>query len=214
MAPLSFLASRAIAHPTDNPIEKLCSALNFFWLERKKGRFRMVKRSWLLPLLEAACPSVSPDLLLALRRRASSPCSRCHSFNICRWPGGGFVLLVALRPNFCLCNFSHKPCERSGSWARRKRQGYFLVWEDWRFQWACSSYLHRMPVPRQTINTRGLLDFEFLLPNRSSKYRQTGPRKSAKKLSDFWKSLHVQSGVAAQWNFWEAGFGFLCQATS
>ena len=27
------------------------------------------KRSWLLPLLEAACPSVSPDLLLAVRGR-------------------------------------------------------------------------------------------------------------------------------------------------
>ena len=40
------------------------------------------------------------------------------------------------------------------------------------------------------------------------------PRKSAKKLSDFWKSLHVQSRVVVQWDFWEARFGFLCGETS
>ena len=36
------------------------------------------------------------------------------------------------------------------------------------------------------------MDFETFSLDRSSKYRQTDPRKSAKKLSDFWKSLHVQ----------------------
>ena len=39
VAPLSFLASRSIAQPTDNPIEKLCSALNSCWLEKKKRPF-------------------------------------------------------------------------------------------------------------------------------------------------------------------------------
>ena len=37
-------------------------------------------------------------------------------------------------------------------------------------------------------------------------------RKSAKKLSDFRKSLHVQSRVLVKCEFWEAGFGFLCGA--
>ena len=38
LALLSFLPSRSIAQPTDNPIdhEKLCSALNFCWLENKR----------------------------------------------------------------------------------------------------------------------------------------------------------------------------------
>ena len=37
VAPHSFLASRSVAQPTDDPMEKLCSALNFCWL--KKGVF-------------------------------------------------------------------------------------------------------------------------------------------------------------------------------
>ena len=45
------------------------------------------------------------------------------------------------------------------------------------------------------------------------KDRQTNPRKSAKKLSDFRKSLHVQSRVVVQWDFWETGFGLLFGAT-
>ena len=66
LAPLSSLASWSIAQPTDNPIEKLCSALIFCWL-KKKGRFRMVRhtRSWLLPHAEALW-SVSRYLLLGL----------------------------------------------------------------------------------------------------------------------------------------------------
>ena len=57
VAPPSFLASRVIAHPTGKPndiFEKLCSALNLCWLEKKKtDRFRMIshKRSWLLRLI-------------------------------------------------------------------------------------------------------------------------------------------------------------------
>ena len=35
VAPLSFLASRVIPQPTENPIEKLCSALNFCWLGKR-----------------------------------------------------------------------------------------------------------------------------------------------------------------------------------
>ena len=59
-------------------------------------------RFWLvLPVLEAACPSVSRDLL-AVERCAS--CTLCLFFN----PWGlrnrevscGFALLVTLRPNF------------------------------------------------------------------------------------------------------------------
>ena len=52
---------------------------------------------------------------------------------------------------------------------------------------ACSSasrapflYWQRMRIPCDTIDTRGLLDFETFLPDISSKYRQTDPRKSAK----------------------------------
>ena len=55
-----------------------------------------------------------------------------------------------------------------------------------------------MHIPCDTIDTHGLLDFETFLLDRSSKYRQTDPRKSAKKcpilgkasmfkfLRDFW----------------------------
>ena len=32
------------------------------------------------------------------------------------------------------------------------------------------------------------------------------PTKVCEKLSDFWKSLHVQSRVVIQWDFWEGGF--------
>ena len=35
VAPLSFLASRSIAQPTDSPIEKLCSTLNFCGLKKR-----------------------------------------------------------------------------------------------------------------------------------------------------------------------------------
>ena len=58
VASLSFLAFRSITQPTDDPVEKLCSALNSCWTPvglKQKGRFRMVRhiRSWSLPLLAA-----------------------------------------------------------------------------------------------------------------------------------------------------------------
>ena len=56
-------------------------------------------RSWLLPHAEAACPSVSRYLLLAMRRRASSqsvPLSESHPLSV----ASGFALLVAVRPDF------------------------------------------------------------------------------------------------------------------
>ena len=184
---------------------------------KKKGHFRMVrhKRSAPAYFLSWRQPSVSPVhiFLLAMRRRASSPCSLWHSVFQPLSVTGGFALLVALRPNFFHCNFIKKLCERSGLWARKKGKDFFLAWASCQLQRTCSSYLQRMPVHWQTIDTRRLLDFETFLPDRSSKYRQTDPRKSAKKLSDFWKSLHVQSRVVAQWDFWEAVFGFLCGAT-
>ena len=54
---------------------------------------------------------------------------------------------------------------------------------------------------------------KLFLPDRSSKYRQTDTWKSVKKLSDIWKSLHVQSRVLVNWDLWEEGFGFLRGAT-
>ena len=68
-AQLTHGTSRSVAQPTDNSIEKLCSALNFCWLQKKKKPFSNGKTyapgyflSW---QPEAASPSVSPDLLLA-----------------------------------------------------------------------------------------------------------------------------------------------------
>ena len=76
-------------------------------------------RSWLLPLLEleADCPSVSPDLLLAMRRRASSRlCADCGTFQPLSVTGS-VALLVALLPSFSVQTsftvnqFSQKLCE-------------------------------------------------------------------------------------------------------
>ena len=52
----------------------------------------------------------------------------------------------------------------------------------------------------------------LVLSDRSSKYWQTDPRKTGKKLPDFRKSLHVQRRVVFWWGFWEAGFGLLSWA--
>ena len=203
-APLNFDASllwlRSASSLPDRSLNPQIAPLRNFvplWTSAgwKKGRFRMAghKLSWLLPLLGAACPSVSPDLLLAVRGHASSPdpCSLCHSFSPCRWPAASLCWWASVS-NFFHCNFSQKPCERSGSGAKKKRQGSFLAWAwaSCQLQRTCSSYLQR--VPWQTIDTRGLLDLETILLDRSLKYQQTDSRKSAKKLFNFWKSLHVQ----------------------
>ena len=82
-APLNFVAlllwlRSAFSLPDRSLNPQITPLRNFILLWTsvgfKKDRFRMVRhmRSWLLPLLEAACPSISPDLLLAVRRRASS----------------------------------------------------------------------------------------------------------------------------------------------
>ena len=62
-------------------------------------------------------------------------------------------------------------------------------------------FLHwqRVRIPCDTIDTRGLLDFETFYPTDPTD-RPTN-RKSAKKLSDFRKSLHVQSRVLVKCDF-------------
>ena len=101
-APLSVLASPAIAQPTINPIEKLCSALNFCWPQKKRRPFSNGKthtlQSWLRRLLEAACPSVSPDVLLAVQRHASSRLRAvCCFFNPCRWPAASLCCWLSVQ---------------------------------------------------------------------------------------------------------------------
>ena len=92
VAPHSVLASQSIAQPTDDPIEKLCSALNFCWLKKKKP-FSNGKRHAFL-----ATSSPGGSLPFSFSRTSSpcyaetrfvaSPCSLCLSFNPCRWPAG------------------------------------------------------------------------------------------------------------------------------
>ena len=144
-------AASSLPHRSLNP--QITPLRNFvlLWTSAglKKGRFRMAghKRSWLLPLLEAACPSVSPDLLLAVRGRASSPdpCSLCHSFSPCRWPAASLCWWPSVS-NFFHCNFSQKPCERPGSGAKKKRQGSnsASTWAACQLERTCSSYLQRV----------------------------------------------------------------------
>ena len=124
---LSFVASLWSAQlprlPIDRSthrkaIEKLCFAVNFCGLENiyrpfSNGKTKTLS-SWLLPLLEAAFCFSGPDL---------SPCrAETCFFSLQSVPlfqlvsvTGGFALLVAVRPNFFHCNFSKKPCERSGT---------------------------------------------------------------------------------------------------
>ena len=92
-------------------------------------------------------------------------------------------------------HFSQKPCERSGSWARKKRQGSFLVWAgcQLRQKRTCSPYLQPMCVPWETLGTWtvGFRNLFYPTDPRNND-RLTHARKHAKKLFDFRKSLHVQ----------------------
>ena len=106
-------------------MEKLCSALSLCWL--KKIRFRMVKDicSRLLPVLEAACPSVSRDLQVK-----SLPCrdgllrvsmqSVSSLLTPCRWPAGSLCWwrLPSIQ-NFFYRNF-HQKSKRWWQWAWKK----------------------------------------------------------------------------------------------
>ena len=66
-----------------------------------KGRFRMAghKRSWLLPLLEAACPSVRVSRSSPCRAGTCFFCGSVQSVSFIKPLSvtGGFALLVALR---------------------------------------------------------------------------------------------------------------------
>ena len=104
VSPLSFLASRSITQSTDNPMEKLCSALNFSRLQKKDVK---QIRSWFLPPLETACRSVSPHLVLAVRSGDVS--MQPVLLSLLLPVTGGFALLLAVRPNFLYCNSSQKP---------------------------------------------------------------------------------------------------------
>ena len=104
VAPLSFLASPSIAQPTDNPVEKLCSALNFCWLQQKRP-FSNGKNT----LLVTASPGGSlpfcfsrPSPCRAETCLFASLCSLCHSFNPCqcrrlRFAGGPPSKLLPLK---------------------------------------------------------------------------------------------------------------------
>ena len=132
VAPHSFLASRSFAQPTDDPMEKLCSALNFCWLKKKKP-FSNGKRNYAPGyfLLEEACSSASQDLqVLDLRRRASSRLRAvCGSLlTPCRWPAGSLCWwrLPSIQ-NVSHCNFRQKS-KRSWSWTWKKGQVSFRAW--------------------------------------------------------------------------------------
>ena len=94
---------------------------------KKRGRFRIVRHTLLVPLLEAACSSVSRNVLLAVWRRVSSCLlAVCTSLSPLSMTDE-FVMLVALRRSFFHDNFSQKN-RRSWSWAWKKRHGSFLAW--------------------------------------------------------------------------------------
>ena len=200
-------------HPQKTPLRNFVLRWTSAGLKTYIVRFRMVrhkhKRSAPGYFLSWRQPSVSPVqiFLLAVRRRASSPYSLCHSFNPCRWPAASLCWWPSVQTSFIVTLARNRVNDREREHAR-KRQEYFLAWASWQLQRTCS-YAGCLTNDRYA-RTVGFWNF---LADRSSKYRQTDPRKSAKKLSDFWKSLHVQSRVVIQWDFWEAGFGFLCGGT-
>ena len=103
-------------------------------------------------------------------------------------------------------HFSQTPCERSGSWARKKRQGSFLAWSGLicmsgpsaSAERTCSSYLQRMCVSWETQSldtwTVGFRNFFYPTDPRNND-RLTHARKSAKKLSDFRKAYMFKGEV-------------------
>ena len=94
VVPLSFLASRLIAQPTDNPIEKLCSPLDFCWLQK-----RPFSNGKTYTLLVTSSPGGSLSFYFSRSSpcRAetcffTSPCSLCHSFNHLQGPAASLNL--------------------------------------------------------------------------------------------------------------------------
>ena len=95
-------------------------------------------------------------------------------------------------------DFSRTPCERSGQWARKKRQGSFQAWAScqlWQKRTSSSyAYLQRTVcgfLEKQSI--RGRLGFETCFTRQILEIPTDWPKKvSGKKLSDFRKNLHVQ----------------------
>ena len=133
MAPHSFLASWSIAKPTDDPVEKLRSAVNFCWLKKKP--FSTSKTyvpgyflSWRQPALLFL--EIFKRKVLAMRRRASSRLRAvCVSLlTPCRWPAGSLCWwqLPSIQ-SFFHCNFRQKS-KRSWSSAWKKRQVSFRAW--------------------------------------------------------------------------------------
>ena len=127
--PLSFLASRSIAQPTENPIEKICSPLNFCWLEKKKAVFE-----WLGINAQLLLISSSPEgSLLFLRSISFSlPCGDVlllravcdtQSFNPRRWLAASLCWWSSVQTLF-IVTLSRNPvndrdCEHG------KNQGFF-----------------------------------------------------------------------------------------
>ena len=63
-------------------------------------------------------------------------------------------------------------------------------------------YWHRVRIPCDTIDTRGLLDFETFYPTDPRiTDRRSHEQRVCEKLSDFRKSLHVQSGDLVKCDF-------------
>ena len=146
-APLNFVSSllwlcSALPFPNRSLNAQITSLRNFvlLWTAvglKKKRPFSngktytswlLLQASWLLSLLGARLPFCfsrsSPcraDTCFFV-----SPCSLCHSFNPCRWPAASLCRWPSVQTSFIVT--SQKPCERSGSWAQKKRQGPFLAW--------------------------------------------------------------------------------------
>ena len=134
---------------------RLSKVLEIFAWMHCIGRFRIVRHKRSAPgyFLSWRQPSVFPvqSFLLAVRRRASSPYSLCHTFNPCRWPAAALCWWPSVQTSFIVTLARNRVNDQEREHAR-KRQGYFVAWASWQLQRTCSSYLQRMPVPWQTIH--------------------------------------------------------------
>ena len=157
------------------------------------------KRSWPLPFPEAVCPSVSP--CRAETCFSASPFSLCHALFQPLSLTGGFALLVALRPNFFHCNFSQKPVNDRDSKHGRKGEALSSL-SRLRLPVSKGIFVVLTAYAGSLTNDRHVDGWilKLFLPDthRSSNYRQTDPRKSAKKSSHFRKSFHVQRRVVVR----------------
>ena len=132
LAPLLSLRSASswsITQPTDIPIANFVLLWTSVGFKNRAGRFRMVrhKPSWLLPLLEVACPAL---LFLHI---FSLPCADVLVWVSVQYVAlfqplsmtGGFALLVALRPNFFIVTLARNRVNDQGRDPVRKGEDLF-----------------------------------------------------------------------------------------